>query len=87
MGLGIGAGLGFMMPGMIAQGMKGQSAPVAEALRCPHCHVDVSAEAHFCGSCGARVDRGVECPGCHAALPSGAKFCMSCGRKTDESGK
>jgi len=87
MGIGIGAGLGFMMPGMIAQGMKGQTATVAEALRCPHCHVDVPAEAHFCGCCGARIDRGIECPGCHAALPSGAKFCMSCGRKIDEGGK
>jgi membrane protease subunit (stomatin/prohibitin family) len=87
MGLGVGAGLGFMIPGMIAQGMKGQTAAVAEATRCPHCHVEVPVDAHFCGSCGAPLATTVTCPGCHAVLPPGAKFCMSCGKKIEQDRK
>jgi membrane protease subunit (stomatin/prohibitin family) len=87
MGIGVGAGLGFMIPGMIAQGMKGQPVGLAEMAQCPHCHVDVPADARFCGSCGAPIVLAATCARCRAALPPGAKFCMACGKKVEESGK
>jgi membrane protease subunit (stomatin/prohibitin family) len=56
MGIGVGAGLGFMIPGMIAQSAKAQGTAVQETIECAKCRAAVPAEAHFCPSCGTKVE-------------------------------
>jgi membrane protease subunit (stomatin/prohibitin family) len=88
--LGLGAGFGMMMPGMIAGAMQGQPAPAQPAaggapaaatatVSCPKCKAAVPANAKFCGSCGTAMPQASACPKCEAAVPAGAKFCGSCG--------
>jgi membrane protease subunit (stomatin/prohibitin family) len=76
LGLGAGAGLGFMIPGMIQQAMQGGAHP---KVRCPNCHSDVPFESRFCPSCGYNLSATVNCPQCQAPAPAGSKFCMNCG--------
>ncbi|MHB8234096.1 MAG: AAA family ATPase [Solirubrobacteraceae bacterium] len=45
--------------------------------RCSACATENPAEARFCMSCGAALER--RCPACGVAAPEGARFCMSCG--------
>ena len=45
--------------------------------RCASCSAENPAEARFCISCGARMER--RCDSCGAVLPDGARFCMECG--------
>jgi membrane protease subunit (stomatin/prohibitin family) len=74
-GLGLGAGIGMMMPGMIGQAMAG--AKPGASVVCPKCQAAVPQGQKFCGSCGAAM--GGTCPKCQALLAAGAKFCGSCG--------
>jgi membrane protease subunit (stomatin/prohibitin family) len=86
-GLGLGAGFGMMLPGMIAGAMNAQrpggpgapgGAPVP-SMPCPRCQAPVPAGARFCGNCGAAAAAMVACPKCQAQTPAGSKFCGSCG--------
>jgi membrane protease subunit (stomatin/prohibitin family) len=92
-GLGLGAGFGMMMPGMIAgamgsqaaaggQGAAGGAAPAPAAVACAKCKASVPAGAKFCPSCGASMSPAA-CPKCNASVPAGAKFCPSCGNKLE----
>ena len=88
-GLGLGAGIGMMMPQMIAGAMASQAkptpapsapaAPAAVATQvCPKCQAAVSVGAHFCSSCGASLLPSA-CPKCQTPAAPGAKFCGNCG--------
>jgi membrane protease subunit (stomatin/prohibitin family) len=86
-GLGLGAGFGMMLPGMVAGAMNAQrpggpggagGAPVP-SMPCPKCQAPIPAGARFCGSCGAAAAAMVTCPKCQAQAPAGSKFCASCG--------
>jgi membrane protease subunit (stomatin/prohibitin family) len=89
--LGLGAGFGMMMPGMIAGAMQGQqgqqgqpqggggAAPAPATVSCPKCQAAVPQGAKFCGNCGNAMPQPSACPKCQAAVPPGAKFCGSCG--------
>ena len=85
-GLGIGAGLGFAMPGMINQAMQQAAAqgaaPAAPAatVACPSCHAANQPGAKFCAECGKPMT-GAVCPSCKAQNAPGAKFCSECGAK------
>jgi membrane protease subunit (stomatin/prohibitin family) len=91
-GLGLGAGIGMMMPGMIAGAMNAQGRPgapgpggaggggVAAAMgSCPKCQAAVPPGSKFCGTCGTAMPAASTCPKCQASLPAGAKFCNNCG--------
>jgi membrane protease subunit (stomatin/prohibitin family) len=90
-GLGLGAGIGMMMPGMIANAMGAQQRPgggpggggggvaPAPTSPCPKCQAAVPPGAKFCGACGNAMPAAAACPKCQAAVPAGAKFCGNCG--------
>jgi membrane protease subunit (stomatin/prohibitin family) len=87
-GLGIGAGLGFAMPGMINQAMQANaaqaaapSAGAAATAACPKCGAKNAPAAKFCNDCGAPMTQTVSCPNCKTQNPAGAKFCGDCGTK------
>jgi class 3 adenylate cyclase/tetratricopeptide (TPR) repeat protein len=48
---------------------------------CNTCGTTNPAEAKFCMSCGAQLER--RCPSCGTPAPPQAKFCMSCGSALD----
>lgn len=92
--LGLGAGIGMMMPQMIAGVMAGGGArpmaagaaaggsapaPAAPTVACPKCQAQVPQGAKFCSSCGTAMPAAAACPKCHAEVPAGAKFCANCG--------
>jgi len=87
--LGLGAGFGMMMPGMIAGAMQGQqgqpqgggggAAPAPATVSCPKCQTAVPQGAKFCGNCGNAMPQASACPKCQAAVAPGAKFCGNCG--------
>jgi rRNA maturation endonuclease Nob1 len=56
MGIGVGAGLGFMIPGMIAQSARTPATAVQDRIECAKCRAAVPAEARFCPSCGTKVE-------------------------------
>jgi membrane protease subunit (stomatin/prohibitin family) len=93
-GLGLGAGIGMMMPGMIAGAMQGQQRPGGggaggggglvtpgggASVACPKCQAQVAAGAKFCGSCGAPMPAAAACPQCQTPAAPGSKFCGNCG--------
>jgi membrane protease subunit (stomatin/prohibitin family) len=81
-GLGLGAGIGMMMPGMLAGAMgsqgRGGTAPAGTSVACPKCQTLVAEGARFCGNCGTAMTASV-CPKCRASVPAGGWFCGSCG--------
>src|SRR5688572_15699685 len=83
-GLGLGAGIGMMMPGMIANAMGAQGrpgaagaagggagAPAAATSPCPKCQAAVPAGSKFCGSCGNAMPAPARCAKCQAEAPPG----------------
>jgi membrane protease subunit (stomatin/prohibitin family) len=90
-GLGLGAGIGMMMPQMIAGAMAAQgkqappaaapgpAAPPAAAVVCAKCQTPAAPGAKFCSSCGAPLAPAM-CPQCQAPTTPGAKFCGNCGK-------
>jgi len=85
MGIGVGAGLGMMIPGMLAQNIKGGGTAVKEMLQCPKCHNEVPAGSRFCQNCGTQLVIQNKCPECQTELPAEAKFCSCCGHRLGES--
>ena len=88
--LGLGAGIGMMMPHMIAGAMAGgaqggvvpaagAAAGPGPAVPCPKCQAAVPAGSKFCGNCGNAMPTAEPCPKCKAQVPPGSKFCGSCG--------
>jgi len=94
-GLGLGAGIGMMMPQMIAGAMAARpGAPAAPAAGtptppatttaaatvCAKCATPATPGSKFCGNCGAALLPAV-CPTCSTPTAAGAKFCGNCGAK------
>jgi membrane protease subunit (stomatin/prohibitin family) len=73
--VGVGTGLGVMLPGMV-----GGARPAGTA--CPRCARAVAADARFCSSCGVELPTTpLVCGACKASLPPGARYCTRCGEK------
>jgi membrane protease subunit (stomatin/prohibitin family) len=88
-GDGMGAGLGLMMPAMLAQYFGGQQPRPKEAdtpggtYQCPECSHDVPVDAKFCPQCGHQQLVFVECAHCGKNLTTNAKFCSRCGKPVE----
>lgn len=88
-GDGMGAGLGLMMPAMLAQYFGGQQ-PQARGggspdskYQCPECSRDVPVDAKFCPQCGHQQLVFIECAHCGKNLTTNAKFCSRCGKPVE----
>jgi class 3 adenylate cyclase/tetratricopeptide (TPR) repeat protein/ribosomal protein L40E len=46
-------------------------------MKCPKCQFENPAEMHFCGKCGAKLEK--ICSQCNSPNPSGFRFCGKCG--------
>jgi membrane protease subunit (stomatin/prohibitin family) len=89
-GLGLGAGIGMMMPQMIAGAMAAQGRPAAPGTAapaapaatqaCPKCQTPSAPGTKFCGNCGSPLAPPT-CPQCQTPAAPGAKFCGNCGTK------
>jgi membrane protease subunit (stomatin/prohibitin family) len=87
--LGLGAGIGMMMPQMIAGAMAGKAgaapsggagaAPVPTMIACPKCDKQVPEGNKFCVHCGAPMPVAATCPKCQSVVAPGSKFCGNCG--------
>jgi membrane protease subunit (stomatin/prohibitin family) len=90
--LGLGAGIGMMMPQMIAGAMAGQrpggtpagggpapTAPAPTMVACPKCNAMVPEGTKFCVQCGGPMPVAATCPKCNAVVAPGSKFCGNCG--------
>ena len=88
-GEGMGAGVGFMMPAMMAryfqqqpdtaQGVKG-----ASGQTCPDCKQTVPEDAGFCPYCGHQIMVIDQCAHCGKNLSPKARFCPSCGTEVEK---
>jgi membrane protease subunit (stomatin/prohibitin family) len=86
-GMGMAAGVGVMMPGMISKvfapeqtELRRESVPT---VTCPKCHTDTPEQSRYCYRCGHQMVQQNVCPSCNTQLPTEAKFCFSCGTKLD----
>ncbi len=93
--LGLGAGIGMMMPQMIAGAMAGKGgapgggtapgggggpvAPMPTMIACPKCNTQVPEGNKFCVHCGAPMPVAATCPKCQSVVAPGSKFCGNCG--------
>lgn len=88
-GDGMGAGLGLMMPAMLAQYFGGQQLQTkgdgtsGGTYQCPECSHDVPVDAKFCPQCGHQQLVFIECIHCGKNLTTGAKFCSRCGKPVE----
>ena len=81
-GMGMAAGVGLMMPGMLANSFaNGQTTrqPAVGAIYCASCNTPLPTEAKFCYHCGQAQAAMSSCPHCKAELIPGSKFCGECG--------
>ncbi len=85
-GAALGMGMGFMMPGMIAEAFRSGTAPAPpeETAPCPACRQPVGRSAKFCPQCGRQLLIFRKCAGCGEDLPPSAKFCGECGRPAEQ---
>jgi len=86
-GLGMAAGVGLMMPGIMAKTFAPEQSdlkrePVA-TVTCEKCHADTPEQSRFCYRCGHQMFVQNCCPACNEQLPGEAKFCLQCGFKLD----
>ena len=83
MEMGLGAGLGVMLPGMVLRSLRGEpitsDAMLKDGLHCPECHAAVAADSRFCASCGHQMVVARKCPRCAKNVTALANFCSSCG--------
>ena len=88
MGLGVGAGMGMMIPGILMKNLETGGAPRPEGMKiqCPKCHGELAFDARFCPSCGTQIVKLNKCLHCGKDLPLEANFCMVCGAKVEKSG-
>jgi predicted amidophosphoribosyltransferase len=85
--MGIGAGVGMMMPAMMAQAFRPEQTDLkresVSTVTCPKCHSDTPEQSRFCYRCGHQMFVQNACPNCNQQLPTEASFCMHCGFKLD----
>jgi len=86
-GLGMAAGVGLMMPGIMAKTFSPEQndlkrEPVA-TVTCSKCHADTPEQSRFCYRCGHQMFTQNCCPACNEQLPGEARFCLHCGFKLD----
>ena len=83
MEMGLGAGLGMILPGMVLRSLRGEPitspAMLQQGLHCPECHAAVSADSRFCARCGHQMVVARKCPRCAKNVTALANFCSSCG--------
>ena len=84
-GAGLGAAVGFMMPAMFADYLRGSQSPSSQEIsRCPDCQHPVPKEARFCPDCGHQLLVFQKCSNCGKNLPAQGKFCSQCGQPAGE---
>lgn len=88
MTMGMGAGVGFMIPEMLKQAERSgsdsrQSVGAAEnAGFCSKCGAPLIKGGNFCSKCGAKIEnKTILCPKCNAANQPLSNFCAACGEK------
>jgi membrane protease subunit (stomatin/prohibitin family) len=83
MEIGLGAGLGMILPGMVLRSLRGEPitspAMLQHGLHCPECHAAVSADSRLCARCGHQMVVARKCPRCAKNVTALANFCPSCG--------
>lgn len=83
MELGLGAGLGMLLPGMVLRSLSGEpitsAAMLQQGLHCPECHAAVVPDGRFCARCGHQMVVARKCPQCAKNVTALANFCSSCG--------
>lgn len=88
-GAGMGAGIGLMMPAMLARyfdanDRQGPAAAPPPDTQCPECRQAVPFNARFCPSCGHQQLVFRQCIQCGKNLTPNARFCSRCGQETDQ---
>jgi membrane protease subunit (stomatin/prohibitin family) len=95
---GMGAGLGLMMPAMLAQyfahplaqgksggDTSGGRPPLpTDGPHCPECSQTIPLNAKFCPMCGHQQLVFQQCTECGKNMSPGARFCPRCGRSAEE---
>ncbi len=84
MGLGVGAGLGFLLPGMIYRTLRPEDADPERihergTVNCPDCHAEVPLTARFCPACGNQMVVVNKCSQCGKNVTVQARYCPACG--------
>jgi membrane protease subunit (stomatin/prohibitin family) len=89
---GMGMGLGFMLPAIFSDLMRGQTngdgargqEPLVAKNQCPDCRRTIPADARFCPFCGHQIVVISQCANCAKNLPANARFCPKCGHQAAE---
>ncbi|MFZ7126536.1 MAG: SPFH domain-containing protein [Desulfobacterales bacterium] len=90
---GMGAGIGLMMPAMLARFFAGDVPPTSTPggsppeSRCPECEKPIPEEARFCPHCGHQQLVFSRCSGCGKNLTPNCRFCPRCGQPADQAPK
>ena len=86
MNVGVGAGLGMMIPGMLYKLLGSEPAKSAPGtaleqgfVNCTECHGEVPIDSRFCSHCGHQMVVIRKCLQCGQNVSANAKFCPSCG--------
>ena len=84
-GMGMAAGVGMMMPGMMANSLaptqtsREPAVSAVGAILCASCNTQLPTEAKFCSHCGHKQTAMDNCPHCQAEIIPGSRFCGECG--------
>ena len=86
-GIGMAAGVGFMMPGMMSKVFAPDQTELRRepvpTVTCPKCHTDTPEQSRYCYRCGHSMIPQNLCPTCGKELPTEADFCLHCGARLD----
>lgn len=85
--VGMGTGLGLMLPAMFAQYFTGTGAKVtseSSSTKCQECENPIPLDAKFCPHCGHQQLVFHQCLHCGKNLMPNAKFCSRCGHPTEQ---